>query len=110
MIFNAVVVSRLLYGLSGAWLNKSEIRRLNGFQSRCLRVLLRIPPSYISRILNSTVLQSAKQLSLGDELLKQQLLLFGRIARAPQEDPVRKVTFIGNTLEPATGFYIRRVG
>ena len=30
-ILQAVVVSKLLYGLSSAWLNKSEMRRLNGF-------------------------------------------------------------------------------
>ena len=45
-IFRAVIISRLLYELASAWLNKCEIRRLNGFFCRCLRVLLRIPPAY----------------------------------------------------------------
>ena len=39
-IFEACVVSRLLYGLQAAWLNKSERRRLNAFQCRCLRRIL----------------------------------------------------------------------
>ena len=34
-VYNAIVISRLLYGLSSAWLNVAEIRRLNGFQCRC---------------------------------------------------------------------------
>ena len=39
-IYQAVVVSRLLYGLSSAWLNAVETRRLNGFQARCLRCIV----------------------------------------------------------------------
>ena len=49
-IFQAVVVSRLLYGLGSAWLDVAEIRRLNGFQARCLRKVVGIKPSFVSRI------------------------------------------------------------
>ena len=30
-VFKSVIISRLLYGLSSAWLNAAELRRLNGF-------------------------------------------------------------------------------
>jgi hypothetical protein len=46
-VFQATVTSRLLYGLSGAWINVAERRRIDGFQSRCLRKILRIPPAYV---------------------------------------------------------------
>lgn len=36
-VFNAIVTTKLLYGLSPSWLNLAERRRLNGFQCRCLR-------------------------------------------------------------------------
>ena len=92
-IFRAVIVSRLLYGLASAWLNKCETRRLDGFFCRCLRVVLRIPPAYFSRVPNSVVLEKARQRPLSRDLLKQQLTLFGRIARALASDPLRKLTF-----------------
>ena len=38
-IFQAVVATKLLYGLSAAWLNVAERRRIDGFQARCVRKL-----------------------------------------------------------------------
>jgi hypothetical protein len=109
-ILQSVITSRLLYSLSSAWLNVAELRRLNGFQCRCLRVVLGIKPSFISRVSNGSVLQQAGQVAYGRQLLRQQLLLFGRVARAPSTDPLRRITFVPGSLHPATGHYVRRVG
>ena len=109
-IFNAKIVTGLLYSLNSAWLNVAEIRRLSGFQSRCLRVIFNIKVPFISRISNATVLQQSGQTQLSRSLLKQQLLLFGKIARAPDSDPLRKMTFLPGTLLPCSGQYVRRVG
>jgi len=109
-IYNAVVVSRLLYGLSTAWLNVAELRRLNGFQARCLRAIVGVKPAFISRVSNAQVLSLAGETCLGRQLLKQQLLLFGKVARTSSEDLLRSLTFVGNTNQPATNMYIRRVG
>ena len=49
-IFEACIISKLLYGLVTAVLNKAERARLDGFQARCFRRILKIPPSYYSRI------------------------------------------------------------
>ena len=49
-IFQATITSPLLYGLSSAWLNVAERRRMDGFQARCLRKILGIPSAYVSRI------------------------------------------------------------
>ena len=109
-ILQAVVVSRLLYGLSSAWLNKSEVRRLNGFYCRCLRVILRISPAYVSRVSNVTVLQRAGQTELRLQLLTQQLLLYGRVVRLQEGHPMRQWTFCPNSQRPKTDQYVRRVG
>ena len=63
----------------------------------------------VSRVSNANVLDQAAQPKLSKLLLKQQLLLFGRVARAPVDDPLRKVTFCKD-LRPATAQFVRRVG
>ena len=98
-----------MYGLSSAWLNVAEMRRLNGFQCRCLRVILRIRPAFVSRVSNAKVLAESMQPSLGQQLLKQQLLLYGRVARSLTTNPLRKVTF-SNDLESVTAHFVRRQG
>ena len=109
-VYSAVVVTRLLYSLSSAWLNVAELRRLNGFHCRCLRRVLRIKPSFISRVSNSRVLQAADQIELGRQLLQQQLVLYGKVLRAPVTDPLRDLTFIPGTDMPAANMFVRRVG
>ena len=55
-VFNACVVSKLLRCLHTAWLNKAELRRLDVFQTSCLRKILRIPHSFKSRVSNAEIL------------------------------------------------------
>ena len=43
-IFDACIQSKLHYGLHPAWLNTAARRRIDGFQARCLRRVLGIPP------------------------------------------------------------------
>ena len=56
-VYTASVVQKLLYGLEGAWLNKALLTKLDGFHAKCLRKLLGIPPSFLSRVSNAFVLQ-----------------------------------------------------
>ena len=99
-----------MYGLSSAWLNAAEMRRLSGFQCRCLRVIQRILPSFVSWVSNKRVLQQSGLVQLGRQLLMHQLLLFGRVARAVPSDPLRLLTFVPGSTDAATGRYIRRLG
>ena len=107
-----MIVSRLLYSLSSDWLNVAEIRRLNGFQARCLRCILHIKAAFYSRISNVNVLAAAGQTLVGRQLLRQQLSLYGRVARAPRDDYLRKLTFTSapGSLQPLVDKYIRRRG
>ena len=108
--FQAVVVPGLMYSLSTAWLTVSQQRRLNGFQARCLRRILRVSPSFISRVTNKCVLQMAGHRQFTQQLLKQQLLFFGRVARSPDSDMLRDFTFIPGTVQSAAGRFVRKVG
>ena len=88
-LFQACIVSRLVYGLAVACLNAADRRRLDGFQAGCLRKILGIPASYISRVPNTSVPASAGQLCLSKQILKQQMIYVGKLARRSADDPVR---------------------
>ena len=109
-VFNALVLSKLVYGLATAWLTKTERSRLDGFQNRCLRVIYSIPPAFISRISNAAVLQKASQRAVTTMLLEQQLLIFGKIARMPSGTAMRDCTFCPGNFRPVVERYVRRVG
>jgi len=109
-IFQSVITSGLLYGFSSAWLNAAEVRRLNGFQARCLRRILRIQPSFVSRVSNKSVLERARQTPYSALLLRQLVVLFGKIARAEDTDILRSMTFCPGSLTPVTDLYVRNVG
>lgn len=76
-----------------------------GRESLIERIPCKIKPSFISRVSNTAV-----QVELRRQLLKQQLLLYGRVARSPNDDALRQLTFIPDSVRPATGRYVRRVG
>ena len=109
-IFNAMVMSKLTYALAAACPNVSELRRLDGFQNRCLRTIWGIKPAFISRVSNTEVLRLTAQRPAAAPMLKQQMLLLGKILRTPSEHPLRRACFSAGSLQPATDHYVRRVG
>ena len=42
--------------------------------------------------------------------LKHQLVLYGKVARAPDDDALRKLTFMPGTLQPVTERFVRKTG
>ena len=92
-VFSSCIVTKLVHGLATSSLNQAERRRLDGFQARCLRTILRIPAAYYSRISNQVVLSRAGQHPLSKRLLKEQMMFIGRLARRPHNDPVRNAVF-----------------
>ena len=109
-VFQATIVSTLIYRLSTVWLSTCQRRQLNGFQARCLRDILRIPHPYQSRISNKYVLEQAGQRDIAGQLLRRQLVLFGRVARAPDTDLRRRLTFSAGSLRLASDAYVRNIG
>ena len=109
-IYRSLVESKLLYGLACCCLSAAELRRLNGFQARCLRQVLGIKAAYYSRVSNKTVLERAGRLSASELLIRQQLTILGRVLRSPSDSSLQQAAFIPNTLTPVTSFYVRRQG
>ena len=79
-IYKALVESKLLYSLCCQYLSAVEHRRLDGFQTVYLCKILGVPPAYISRVSNITILQRARCKTATDLLLERQILLFGNLA------------------------------
>ena len=60
-VHDAVIASRLLYGLEAASLTQAEYARLDAFQVNALRRILRVPHPYYSGISNDRVMEVANQ-------------------------------------------------
>ena len=108
--YNAFVVSKLVYGLSTACLNKAHRRRVDGFYAKGLRRILRIPAAFVSRVSDRTVFECAGVQPLTEQIFKRQLILLGQVVRAPDADPLRRDVFVNGTVRPVISHYIRRVG
>ena len=79
LIFNACVLSKVLYSLESVWLLKADRMRLNAFQCYCMRRIFHIPPSFISRISNADVLGRAGVQPLSTLIENRQRQLFHKI-------------------------------
>ena len=90
-IYRACVESKLLYSLHVAWLSIPERRRLDAFQAKCLRKLVGIRHSYLSRVRNQHVLETAKCRKLSALLLERHLR---NLACRPDNDNTRSCIFV----------------
>ena len=98
-VFNACITSKVLYCLHTAWLNKSELRRLDAFEATCSRKILRIPHSFISRVSNDEVLSRAQNNASSKMLQFRQMMLFKRIADLLPGDIMKTCVFRKDTWE-----------
>ena len=106
----SLVESKLLYGLSSMCLTSTQMRRIDGFQCRCLRSILGIKCSYLSRVSNEQIWRRAELPRASDLLRRRQLQILGKTLRAPVGSPLQLPCFIPGTTTPATERYVRRVG
>ena len=109
-IFSRSIQAKLFYGLPCACFNVADLRWLDGFQCRCLREILGIPPAFLSRVSNLTVYAKSGCQPLSRILLERQLLLLGRVVRASAGNPINYLSFTPGTSQPAVARYVRRVG
>ena len=58
-VHDAVITSKLLYGLESASLTNAEYERLDAFQIKALRKMLGMKHSYHSHVSNEVVMQTA---------------------------------------------------
>jgi len=109
-IFQSLVLSKLLYGIAACSFTAAQLRRVNGFQAKCLRQILGINHAFYSRVSNAEVLRRAGAKLATDILVEQQLTQLGKVLRAPQPSALHSTTLTAGTLEPATSHFIRRRG
>lgn len=86
LLFKACVVSKLLYSLEAICIRKAEQSRIDGFQAQALRKIFEIPQPMLSLISNEEVRRIANEKPLTQTVLYRQLTLFGKIARASDDD------------------------
>ena len=99
-VFDACVISKMLYSLESCWLLQADRDKLDAFQARCLWKICGTQPSFYSRVPNKAVLASTNQLTLSKQLLAKQLHLYGKIARLGKQSYLRQLLFEQDSLTP----------
>ena len=109
-LFDSLVLGQLRYARASAWLLKSDLRRLDGFQVACLRQILRIPCSYISRVSNQRVREQCGMQPFSKAVRTAQLQLLGPVITNDRKKVQKEVTFHKDSLESETSAFVSRVG
>ena len=99
-IYHACIVPKLMYGLQSCWLNQAELKRLDAFHYKCMRCIFKIPHSYISRVTNHDVGVQSNSIRLSLQLLKHQMMLYGRISVLHASHVLRKSTLNADSPTP----------
>ena len=89
-----------MYGLDSTLLLQAERVKLDGFYACCLRKLLGIAPSYISRVTNAYVLWRFGAKPLSQQLLARQLLYYGRLVSQEDDSLVRAISLEPGSARP----------
>ena len=113
-VFEAVINSKILYGLESIQLTLAEQNRLDALQMNMLRKILRVPTIFVNREwTNQKVIDTLEHrfkyspTKLSIRWKNNKLRLLGHILRAPQDDPMREVLFESGTLRPRIEHCIR---
>ena len=121
-IFDAVVKSRLLYGLQTLEIPDAQMSRLEAFHYKGLRQIVRMETTFMNRAnTNNEVLRRANLATrsrnnpnnavcrISETLKYQRIALTGHILRQDHSHPLRNVSFRPNTAIPFE-VMLRRVG
>ena len=109
-VFDACVMSKLMFSLEPMCLKLKERTRIDAFQAQSLRRILGIAHSMFSHVSNDTVRQVAKRVPASFMLHSRQLILFGKIALATPGSCLRTALLKPGTYEPIIFQGIRRRG
>jgi len=111
-VLESLVLSKVRYAVASAWRSKADLRRLHGFQARCLRSVLKVPPAFLTRVSNEAVRQLAGARALSATVEEAQSALLQKVLMSPHKVELKKAAFsrTEGTLVPMTDAYVRRVG
>ena len=93
-LFHALITSKLSYGLSTLWCTIQQRRCLDGFYARCLRKLLGIPCSFVSRVSNKQVFSKAEVQPLTEQILYRQFVLLRKTVMSAAQSPLRRALLL----------------
>ena len=106
-MFDAIIRSKLLYGLETIHLTQSLSKKLDAFQFRCIRKILGMSPTFINRAnTNKKLLETAtaiafpehgdrrKIVSFSDYHMSRRAKLLGHVLRSNNDDPLRQISFL----------------
>ena len=98
-VLNAVIRSKLLYGLECIQLTKAEISRRNAFQNQALRRIVGKPPTFLDRqATNETIYREIRNQHrchfehFGKSWKCAKIRLFGHVLRSPASDPMKQLS------------------
>ena len=113
IIFDAVIRSKLVYGLDSLQINEGTLKHLNAFQLKGLRKILGLKTTYVERAnSNKVVFSKANALKnpkkvpgkdikpFSSYIQSQQNKLLAHIIRAEKDDPLRQTTLSEGTHYP----------
>ena len=99
--YQSLVLSKATWGLHLLALGKTEFKKLEYYHIRCLRRILGIKASYISRVSNDDVLKKANFPCFRSFVRLRQFQLLGHVLRLTQDDPDFRVCFqVGTLCDP----------
>ena len=114
IVYDAVIRSKLLYGLETVQLTDAMYKKINAFQIRGLRKILKMGTTFINRAnSNKAVYDKATRVAYpreGDQRVvlpfseyhkKKKAKLLGHILRTDEDDPLRQVSF-----QPGTAYRV----
>ena len=109
--FDAVMVSKLFYGLESVPFAEQDCNRLDAFQYRGLRKVRHIKHAYWSHIQSKDVLELANTRAatksnkpISQHLVHIQIEIYGHIIRAEDLDLMNKVSMYQDGTRPKTFF------
>ena len=91
-VFKAIFYPMILYGLHHSCLTQTNLDKLDAWQARQLRRVLKIKASFYSRTPNSTVIKQADTPLLSAIVLRNQIQYLGRILRAENYETIKTIT------------------
>lgn len=113
-VYDAIIRSKLLYGLECVQLTPAEQARIDAFQMKGIRRLMNIPPTHIDRTYTNEIVWELASIEAGKPLwrftdmwLKQKLKLLGHVIRSGENDPMYQVTFEPGTRLPKMARFLR---
>ena len=98
-VYNAVITSKLVYGLETIQCTENQLQKLNVFQMKGLRNILGVPPTFMDRSWTNrkvldTIFVGTKTHGKNITIIKlKRIALLGHIIRSDMNDPLKQVTY-----------------